>query len=176
MEATFSSLYSPFLPPGPSSSSSAGSRHRKWEGFRQLKVPNQGVFATRRDGYNWGFDGRLVDESMIVLRRRIHKMKMVERNYEPLDHWMEWERTHGMLLSQLMNTWPSLALGMLTLVGCNVFTFIDESANQRKMKNKNLPWFKYKTSNPTFTSTILIILHLMNVAIGILFAGIHLIN
>ncbi|KAJ4973619.1 hypothetical protein NE237_006793 [Protea cynaroides] len=162
MEATSSSSSSrcsPFLPPRPSSSSSAGSRHRRLAGFRQQKVQNQGIFARRRDGYDWGFDGRLVDESMIVLRRRIHETKMMERNYEPPEDWMEWEKKYytsydaricravGMLQSQLMNTRPSLALGMLALVGFSV---------------------------PT--STILIMLHLMNVGNGILSAGIHLIN
>ena len=32
---------------------------------------------------------RLVDEDLIVLRKIIHEMKKVERNYEPLEDWME---------------------------------------------------------------------------------------
>ncbi|KAL6982114.1 hypothetical protein U1Q18_023730 [Sarracenia purpurea var. burkii] len=32
-----------------------------------------------------------VDENLIVLRKRIHEMKMKERNYEPPSHWMEWD-------------------------------------------------------------------------------------
>ncbi|KAG7591732.1 hypothetical protein ISN45_Aa01g007250 [Arabidopsis thaliana x Arabidopsis arenosa] len=36
--------------------------------------------------------GRTVDENMVVLRKRIHEMKMVERNYEPPSHWMQWEK------------------------------------------------------------------------------------
>ncbi|EXB65615.1 hypothetical protein L484_025881 [Morus notabilis] len=71
---------------------------------------------------------RLVDENMIVLRKRIHEMKMVERNYEPPSDWMDWEKKYytsydslicqmmGFLQSQMMNTRPSLALGMVVLV------------------------------------------------------------
>ncbi|KAK8498689.1 hypothetical protein V6N12_000991 [Hibiscus sabdariffa] len=37
---------------------------------------------------------RPVDEDMIVLRKRIHEMKMVDRNYEPPTNWMEWEKRY----------------------------------------------------------------------------------
>lgn len=69
---------------------------------------------------------------MIVLRKRIHEMKMVERNYEPPSHWMEWEKRCftsydslvceivGVLQSQLMNTRPSLALGLFVLIAFSV--------------------------------------------------------
>ncbi|OMO88103.1 hypothetical protein COLO4_20457 [Corchorus olitorius] len=71
---------------------------------------------------------------MIVLRKRIHETKMIERNYEPPADWMEWEKRYytsydsmicdvlGVLQSQLMNTRPSLALGMLALVTLSVPT------------------------------------------------------
>lgn len=74
----------------------------------------------------------LVDESMIVLRKRIHEMKMIERNYQPPAEWMEWEKQFytrydefickfvGLVQLQLMNTRPSLALGMLLLVMMSV--------------------------------------------------------
>lgn len=73
-----------------------------------------------------------MDESMLVLRKRIHEMKMVERNYEPPEEWMEWEKQCypsydefickfvGFLQLHLMNTRPSLALGMLLLVTMSV--------------------------------------------------------
>ncbi|XP_039043929.1 uncharacterized protein LOC120183272 [Hibiscus syriacus] len=71
---------------------------------------------------------RPVDENMIVLRKRIHEMKMIERNYEPPADWMEWEKHYytsydsiicdvlGVLQSMLMNTRPSLAVGMVALI------------------------------------------------------------
>ncbi|EEF35759.1 uncharacterized protein LOC8266525 [Ricinus communis] len=76
--------------------------------------------------------GRLVDVNMIVLRKRIHEMKMVERNYEPPSDWMEWEKQYfasydslicemaGVLQSLLMNTRPGFALGMMGLIALSV--------------------------------------------------------
>ncbi|KAG2301755.1 hypothetical protein Bca52824_030406 [Brassica carinata] len=46
--------------------------------------------SSGKDHYYGG--GRMVDENMILLRKRIHEMKMVERNYEPPSHWTEWEK------------------------------------------------------------------------------------
>ncbi|XP_042503818.1 uncharacterized protein LOC122080982 [Macadamia integrifolia] len=141
---SISSLCSPLLPPRPSSSL----RPQKM-GFRRRRKVS--VVAEKRDACDWDFGGRLVDESMIVLRRRIHEKKMVERNYEPPMDWMEWEKKYytsydasickavGVLQSLLMNTRPSLALGMVALVALSV---------------------------PT--SMVLVMLHLMN--------GIHLLN
>ncbi|KAF5751862.1 hypothetical protein HS088_TW02G00881 [Tripterygium wilfordii] len=80
------------------------------------------------------YNGRLVDENMIVLRKRIHEMKMVERNYEPPSDWFDWEKSYytsydsmicelmGLLQSQLMETRPSLALGMMALITLSVPT------------------------------------------------------
>ncbi|XP_031500817.1 uncharacterized protein LOC116264630 [Nymphaea colorata] len=75
---------------------------------------------------------RMVDENMIVLRKRIQEMKMGERNYEAPAHWMEWEKRYyasydsdvcegvGQLQRFLMGTRPSVALGMLLLLGFSV--------------------------------------------------------
>ncbi|KAK9271898.1 hypothetical protein L1049_002263 [Liquidambar formosana] len=53
------------------------------------------VFAAGGDSYEWDhYSGRLVNESKIILRKRIHGMKMVERNHEPPAEWMEWERRY----------------------------------------------------------------------------------
>lgn len=93
------------------------------------------IFAAgREEAHDQNYSGRLVDESMIVLRKRIHEMKMVERNYEPPADWMEWEKRYftsydslicemmGVLQSQLMNTRPSLALGAIALITLSVPT------------------------------------------------------
>ncbi|KAJ6689598.1 hypothetical protein OIU85_005958 [Salix viminalis] len=78
------------------------------------------------------FSGRIVDENMIVLRKRIHEMKMAERNDEPPSNWMGWEKRYftsydssicemmGFLQSQLMETRPSLALGFIALISLSV--------------------------------------------------------
>ncbi|XP_030523483.1 uncharacterized protein LOC115736099 [Rhodamnia argentea] len=86
------------------------------------------VLAARRDSNEGGCSGRLADEGMIILRKRIHEMKMIERNYEPPKDWMEWEKKYytcydeyvckfvGVLQSRLMSTRPSVAVGMLAFM------------------------------------------------------------
>ncbi|WMV22857.1 hypothetical protein MTR67_016242 [Solanum verrucosum] len=71
---------------------------------------------------------------MIVLRKRIQDMKMIERNYEPPDEWMDSEKNFygnynasiceamGLLQYLLMNTRPRLVLGMVVLVILSVPT------------------------------------------------------
>lgn len=87
--------------------------------------PSHKISASRRDGFD--YEGKSVDENMVVLRKRIQEMKMTEENYEYPTEWMEWEKQYypeynshvceavGFLQSALMNTRPSLALGLLAL-------------------------------------------------------------
>ena len=112
----------------PFSSSKPGSNDRKAMSFGPVMASWKGA----ADHQNFG--GRLVDESMIVLRKRIHEMNMIERNYEPPSDWMDWEKRYytsydsmiceamGVLQTQLMNTRPSLALGVMALVAMSVPT------------------------------------------------------
>lgn len=100
--------------------------------FGCLKRSSSIVFASGRESYGSDNRGRLVDESMIILRKRIHEMKVIDRNYEPPAEWMDWEKQYygrrdeficelvGLLQLQLMNTRPSLALGMLMLISMSV--------------------------------------------------------
>lgn len=90
--------------------------------------------SNKRDAYGRDYDGKVVDENMIILRMRIHEMKMEETPQEPPSHWMEWEKQYfatyysdvceamGFLQSQLMNARPSLALGVVALVMLSVPT------------------------------------------------------
>ncbi|XWS69302.1 hypothetical protein CRYUN_Cryun04dG0167500 [Craigia yunnanensis] len=123
------------------------------------KVISTKIFAMRRsDAHDQNCSGRLVDENMIVLRKRIHEQKMIEHNYEPPEDWMEWEKRYYtsydsiicdvlcVLQSQLMNTRPSLALGMLVLIMLCV---------------------------PT--SAAVMFFHLMEITKGVVVAGIHMI-
>ncbi|XP_047974684.1 uncharacterized protein LOC125216936 [Salvia hispanica] len=78
--------------------------------------------------------GRRVDEDMIVLRKRIHEMKMNEEDCELPREWMEWERrvyvsydaivcdAVGRLQAWLMDTRPGVALGVLVLLALSVPT------------------------------------------------------
>lgn len=108
----------------PSSSSSSNSNRSK--GLR--------VRAMRREAHNQNSSGKLVDESMIVLRKRIHEMKMMEADCELPSEWMDWEKrayasydsiicdAMGHLQSYLMETRPSFALAMLVLIALSVPT------------------------------------------------------
>jgi hypothetical protein len=52
-----------------------------------------GCAASRRDDAEFGCgSGRLVDEGMVELRRRIHEMRAAERNWEPPAEWAAWEK------------------------------------------------------------------------------------
>ncbi|KAI3453101.1 hypothetical protein Pfo_009764 [Paulownia fortunei] len=108
------------------------------------RVPNS-VCARKRDAnsHDKGHDhvrGRLVDENMIVLRMRIQEMKMKEEE-EQQNHvtksgkyWMEWEREWcknyesdvvegvGFLQTWMMNSRPSMVLGMVALLIFSVST------------------------------------------------------
>ncbi|PON98205.1 mediator of RNA polymerase II transcription subunit [Trema orientale] len=135
---TTSSFYSLSLPPRPHPGCSA--RLRPGIGTWQTRVvpPRVKVIACalHRDAFDHGYDGKLVDEDMIVLRKRIHEIKTAEGSHEDdvaSSDWMEWEKEYyannydsdiceglGMLQSQLMNTRPSLALAMLGVVSLSV--------------------------------------------------------
>ncbi|KAI9075079.1 hypothetical protein K1719_042977 [Acacia pycnantha] len=81
--------------------------------------------AWRSEGVDQNFGESTVGENMIVLRKRIHEMKMIEKNYESSVDWMDWEKCYytsydsmicdalGVLQTQLMNTRPSLVLGLV---------------------------------------------------------------
>ncbi|OWM70342.1 uncharacterized protein LOC116198907 [Punica granatum] len=78
----------------------------------------------------WG----MVDENMIVLRKRIREIETVEQKYEPPAEWMDWEKRYyttyssvicdvmRMLQSRLMDTRPGVALGLAALVAFSVPT------------------------------------------------------
>ncbi|CAL5209939.1 unnamed protein product [Lathyrus oleraceus] len=88
------------------------------------------IMASKRDN---NFGGKLVDESMIILRKRIHEMNMIEKNYEAPSNWMEWEKScyytnydsiiceaMRVLQTKLMNTRPSVAFGAMAFVAISV--------------------------------------------------------
>ncbi|KAI3453100.1 hypothetical protein Pfo_009763 [Paulownia fortunei] len=92
------------------------------------------VFVMRREAHHHNYRGRLVDENLIVLRKRIHETKMIEMNYEPPMEWMAWEKRFyasydsiirdamGLLQSYLMESRPSVAFGMIALITLSVPT------------------------------------------------------
>ncbi|XP_059072838.1 uncharacterized protein LOC131873681 [Cryptomeria japonica] len=74
----------------------------------------------------------IVDEDMLVLRKRMHELRMEEINYIPPQHWMEWEKkwytTYDSdvcsslvwLQNILLNTRPGVAVAMLALISLSV--------------------------------------------------------
>lgn len=102
-----------------------------FSGHSLCRKKNIKISASKRDAYySPNFDGKLVDGSMVVLRKRVHEMRMLEKRYEPPHEWMEWEKQYkisndydfdvceavGFLQSKLMETRPSYALGMGALL------------------------------------------------------------
>ncbi|CAN7102389.1 unnamed protein product [Brassica rapa subsp. narinosa] len=93
---------------------------------KKMMMSVSAAASSGKDHYYGG--GSLVDENMIVLRKRIHEMKMVERNYEPPSHWLDWEKRFyssydsvicdsvGLLQSFLMNSRPTVAITTLLLL------------------------------------------------------------
>ncbi|KAE9450974.1 hypothetical protein C3L33_17142, partial [Rhododendron williamsianum] len=81
---------------------------------------------------NENYGRSVVDENLIVLRKRIHEMKQAESSYEPPAHWMEWEKKcyagkdefvcelMGLLQTWMMDARPSLVLGAILVVALSV--------------------------------------------------------
>ncbi|XP_057962231.1 uncharacterized protein LOC131153788 [Malania oleifera] len=111
--------------------SSPDSRRKMGIGRRAER--HAGVRASKEDG-EFSYGGNLVDDNMIVLRKRIREMSMADRSYAPPSDWMDWEKQYyknynsdvceamGILQSMLMNTRPSLALGMFVLIALSLPT------------------------------------------------------
>ncbi|KAM7478228.1 hypothetical protein LguiA_026441 [Lonicera macranthoides] len=100
---------------------------------RRIRCARSINICARRDKEGrYNYDGKLVDENMIVLRMRIKDMKMSGTSQMPPSDWMEWEKQYirdyyedvcdgvGLLQMCLMNTRPCLAMGMVALVALSV--------------------------------------------------------
>lgn len=90
--------------------------------------------SSRVPALGWNDSGRLVDENMIVLRKRIYEMKMAETNYEAPTEWADWEKRYYLsyhanvcevlclLQTILMSTRPSFAIGIAVVMALSVPT------------------------------------------------------
>ncbi|KAF0918369.1 hypothetical protein E2562_023531 [Oryza meyeriana var. granulata] len=89
------------------------------------------VKSSRRDDAEY-FSGGLVDEGMIVLRRRIHEMRAAETGWEPPAEWAAWEKEWygsydadvcalvGAVQAFLMSSRPGVAVGIVAAVAVSV--------------------------------------------------------
>ncbi|KAK4423481.1 hypothetical protein Salat_1930900 [Sesamum alatum] len=118
-------------------------RHQNPTMRGQERVPKNSIFGMKMDADDRGKDdrhhnGRLVDQSLIVLRRRIHEMKIMEKKVgvgvdEPPSEWWAWEKKWhqfytsdvleavGLLQILLMNARPSMVLGSGAFLLFSVF-------------------------------------------------------
>lgn len=110
-----------------------------WTTTASVKKPAAGVRCTssRRDDaeFGCGSDG-LVDEGMIVLRRRIHEMKAAETSWEPPAEWSAWEKEWygsydadvcelvGLLQAFLMSSRPGVGVGVVAVLMLSVPTSV----------------------------------------------------
>lgn len=97
--------------------------------MRQSVRPHRSfITVSKKDSFGQHYDGKLVDENMILLRMRIREIEMVEMKTEAQSDWSEMEKKYfvnydsdicdavGSLQRMLMNTRPALALGILALL------------------------------------------------------------
>ncbi|KAK1357463.1 By genscan and genefinder [Heracleum sosnowskyi] len=105
---------------------------------RATASKNKLAVSSMKESDSQDYEGKLVDESLIILRMRIKEVKMMEKSSScpgtpETSNWMEWEKQYyckhyhedvcegiGWLQMYLMNTRPSLALGVLALVALSV--------------------------------------------------------
>eukprot|EP01018_Ginkgo_biloba_P027243 Gb_20327 [translate_table: standard] len=84
-------------------------------------------------GHDFGSGGpNIVDANLILLRKRIYELKSQEKNDKFSEEWMEWEKRAyptyrrkvfegvGWLQCNLINTRPTVAIGMLSLMSLSV--------------------------------------------------------
>ncbi|XVF20673.1 hypothetical protein REPUB_Repub12eG0022100 [Reevesia pubescens] len=87
------------------------------------------IVASSRGSNGPDFEGKLVDENMILLRLRIKEMKISESNVDQLpSNWMTWEKQYfleynadvckamGFLQNFLIDIRPSLGVAVVAIV------------------------------------------------------------
>ncbi|GLJ09358.1 hypothetical protein SUGI_0107290 [Cryptomeria japonica] len=93
-----------------------------------LRKKKKTRFAVKADSSRESGGSSIVDEGMLVLRKRIHQLRMEERNYLLPQNWTEWEKkwyptycsgvysSLGWLQNMLINTRPGFAVAFLALI------------------------------------------------------------
>jgi len=86
------------------------------------------IHASKGDSFGHHYEGKMVDENMILLRMRIREIEMVEMKGKAGSDWSEWEKKYfqnydsevceavGLLQRLLINTRPSFALVTFALL------------------------------------------------------------
>nr|XP_007143017.1 hypothetical protein PHAVU_007G036600g [Phaseolus vulgaris]ESW15011.1 hypothetical protein PHAVU_007G036600g [Phaseolus vulgaris] len=86
------------------------------------------ISASESDSSGHYYDGKMVDQNMILLRMRIREIETVEMKGKGPSDWSEWEKNYfqnygsdvcevlGLLQRLLMNTRPSHALATIVVL------------------------------------------------------------
>ncbi|XP_068490720.1 uncharacterized protein [Phaseolus vulgaris] len=86
------------------------------------------ISASESDSFGQHYDGKMVDQNMILLRMRIREIEMQEMKGKTPSDWSEWEKKYfqnygsdvcevvGSLQRLLMNTRPSHALATIVVL------------------------------------------------------------
>ncbi|WVY97070.1 hypothetical protein V8G54_029221 [Vigna mungo] len=97
--------------------------------FSNVTTPRKSLIcASKSDSFGHRYQGKMVDDNMILLRMRIREIEMLETKGKASSDWNEWEKKYfqnydsdvceavGVLQRVLMNTRPSFALAIFTLL------------------------------------------------------------
>ncbi|TVU22177.1 hypothetical protein EJB05_31859, partial [Eragrostis curvula] len=112
--------------------------------------------ASGRDDAEFGCGGgRMVDEGMAELRRRIHEMRAAERGWEPPAEWAAWEKEWygtydadvrdlvAVLQALLLSARPGVGVGIVAAlalaVPASAFVLISHILDASRALLSNLP-------------------------------------
>ncbi|KXG32030.1 uncharacterized protein LOC8079043 [Sorghum bicolor] len=113
----------------PAASSSTSTR--RWRCASSRRDDDADEFSCNGTGGGGG-GGRMVDEGMVVLRRRIHEMEAPERGWEPPQEWAAWEKEWyatydadvchllGVLQAFLVSSRPGVGVGLVAVLALAV--------------------------------------------------------
>eukprot|EP01018_Ginkgo_biloba_P027233 Gb_02070 [translate_table: standard] len=95
---------------------------------KKKRLPRSVIVKASSSNDSGADDPSIVDANMIVLRKRMHDLKLQEGNYEFSEEWVEWEKklyvsyhstifqVIGRLQHILLNTRPSVAIALLVSI------------------------------------------------------------
>ncbi|XP_014511977.1 uncharacterized protein LOC106770694 [Vigna radiata var. radiata] len=97
--------------------------------FSNVTAPRRSLIcASESDSFGHHHEGKMVDDNMILLRKRIREIEMLKTKGKASSDWNEWEKKYfqnydsdvceavGVLQRVLMNTRPSFALATFALL------------------------------------------------------------
>ncbi|XP_047165377.1 uncharacterized protein LOC124834671 [Vigna umbellata] len=102
---------------------------REHKVFSNVTTPRRSLIcASKSDSFGHHYEGKMVDDNMILLRMRIREIETLETKGKDSSDWNEWEKKYfqnydsdvceavGVLQRVLMNTRPSFALATFALL------------------------------------------------------------